>query len=189
MTDCRNQLHKWTLLAGSRGCKACVDYCLLYGLSFSNCVAVLALDFDTPVSWARRFSDFLGVRSSLHPMSSNFSSVSTWRLCFCFLSIKSPVYSPNCELFVCWELFHHEIYFEIFADTFYQIHISHRCHSEIHISLKYTAPWRTTLLTNCNWEQMANGADNCCLMLTNHKQISTHEPHRSPWNIIPSSGP
>jgi hypothetical protein len=29
--------------------------------------------------------------SSLVPMSSNFSSVSTRRLCFCFLSIKSPV--------------------------------------------------------------------------------------------------
>jgi hypothetical protein len=38
------------------------------------------------------------------------------------LSIKSPVfflvYSPNCELFVCWELFHHEIYIRIFVDTF-----------------------------------------------------------------------
>jgi hypothetical protein len=58
---------------------------------FSNCVAVLALDFDAPVSWARRFSDFLGVCSSLVPMSSNFSSVSTRRLCVFFLSIKSPV--------------------------------------------------------------------------------------------------
>jgi hypothetical protein len=58
---------------------------------FSNCVAVLAPDFDTPVSSARHFSDFLGVCSSLAPMSSNFSSVSTWSLCFCFLSVKSPV--------------------------------------------------------------------------------------------------
>jgi hypothetical protein len=46
---------------------------------FSNCVAILALDFDTPVSWARRFSDFLGVCSSLAPVPSNFS-VSTRRL-------------------------------------------------------------------------------------------------------------
>jgi hypothetical protein len=58
---------------------------------FSNCVAFLALDFDTPVSWARRFSDFLGACSNLAPVSSNFSSVSTQRLCFCFLSITSPV--------------------------------------------------------------------------------------------------
>jgi hypothetical protein len=43
-----------------------------------------------PGSWARRFSDFLGVCSSLAPMASNFS-ISTWRFCFCFLSIKSPV--------------------------------------------------------------------------------------------------
>jgi hypothetical protein len=53
--------------------------------------ALLALDFDTPVSWARRFSDFLGVCSSLARIWSNFSSVSTWRLCFVFVSIKNPV--------------------------------------------------------------------------------------------------
>jgi hypothetical protein len=56
-----------------------------------NFVALLALEFETPVYWARRCSDFLGVCSSLAPISSNFSSVSTRRLCFCFLSIKSPV--------------------------------------------------------------------------------------------------
>jgi hypothetical protein len=60
---------------------------LLLFYSFSNCVAVLALDFNTPVFWAKRFSDFLGACSSLAPMS-NFSSVSTRRLCFCFLPIK-----------------------------------------------------------------------------------------------------
>jgi hypothetical protein len=58
---------------------------------FSNCVAVLALDFDTPVSWAIRFRDFLGVCSSLVPKSSNFSLVNTRSLCFCFLSITNPV--------------------------------------------------------------------------------------------------
>jgi hypothetical protein len=46
-----------------------------------------------------------------------------------------------------------------------------------------------TLLTKCNWEQMANGARNCCLLLTNHKQTPTHEPHCSPWNIMTSSNP
>jgi hypothetical protein len=34
---------------------------------------------------------------------------------------------------------------------------------------------------------MANGADNCCLLLTNHNP--THEPHCLPCNIISSSGP
>jgi hypothetical protein len=63
----------------------------LYDPNFRNWVAVLALDADTPVSWARRFSDFRGVCSSLAPMSYNFSSVSTRRLCFCFLYIKSLV--------------------------------------------------------------------------------------------------
>jgi hypothetical protein len=46
--------------------------------------------------------------------------------------------------------------------------------------LKYTTPWCTTLHTNCSWEQMANGADNCCLQLKN--------PHCLPCNIILSSG-
>jgi hypothetical protein len=58
---------------------------------FSSCVALLALDFDSPVSWARRFSDFIGVCSSLAHVSYKFSSVSTRRLCFCFLPIKSLV--------------------------------------------------------------------------------------------------
>jgi hypothetical protein len=56
------------------------------GRSFSSCVAVLALHSDTPVSWARRFSDFLGACPGLAPVSSNFL-VSTRRLCFCFLSV------------------------------------------------------------------------------------------------------
>jgi hypothetical protein len=81
MTNCSNQLPKWTPIAGLCSCKAWITV-VLWGLSFSNCVAVLALDFDTPVSWARHFSDFLGVCSSLAPMSSNFSSVSTWFLFF-----------------------------------------------------------------------------------------------------------
>jgi hypothetical protein len=48
----------------------------------SNCVAILALVFDTLVSWARCVSDFLGIWSRLTPLSSNFSSVSSRRLCF-----------------------------------------------------------------------------------------------------------
>jgi hypothetical protein len=127
---------------------------------------------------------------SLVPMSSNFS-VSTRRLCVCFLFIKSPVVlSLFTKLWILWllELFHDELYVEIFADTFKQFRIWHRCHTEVHVALKYTALGRTTLLTNCNWEQMARGADNCCLLLTNNKQTPSHEPHCSPWNILPSSG-
>jgi hypothetical protein len=58
---------------------------------FSNCVAILALDFNTPVSWARCFSDFLGVCLSLSPMSCNFS-VSTLR---CSKSIHQIVNAGN----------------------------------------------------------------------------------------------
>jgi hypothetical protein len=72
--------------------------------------------------WARRFSDFLGVCSSLAStrMSCNFS-VSTRRLCLCFLLINSPVVlSLFTKLWiVCLlELFRHEIYVQFFAYTF-----------------------------------------------------------------------
>jgi hypothetical protein len=71
-------------------------------------------------------------------------------------ALKSPVvlslpYSPNYELFVCWEIFHHEIYVEIFADTFQQIRISHRCYTEIHAALKHHKQSRATLLTGNKW--------------------------------------
>jgi hypothetical protein len=89
------------------------------------------------------------------------------------------------KLFVSWECFHHEIYIKIFTSTFQQIRISPRCHTEIHVALKYSEPCRTTLLSNCYWQQMTNGADNCCLLLTNHKQTLTHEPHWLLWNIMP----
>jgi hypothetical protein len=36
-TDCSNQLQKWTLPAGSRGCKACVDYCCFIGSKLQLC--------------------------------------------------------------------------------------------------------------------------------------------------------
>jgi hypothetical protein len=66
MIHCRNQLQQWTLLVGSCSCKAWITTDL-YGLSCSNCVAFLALYCDTPVT------------------------LSTRRLFFCFLFIKSPV--------------------------------------------------------------------------------------------------
>jgi hypothetical protein len=88
--DCRNQLQKRTLLARSHGCKAWIAIAL-QGMSFSSCVAVLALDFDTPVFWARRFSDFLDVCSSLAPVSFNFS-VSTEHLCFVSCLLRVPLF-------------------------------------------------------------------------------------------------
>jgi hypothetical protein len=92
-TDYRNQLQKCSLIAELCGYRAWITV-VLQGLSFSNFVAVLALDFDTPVSWARRSSDFLGVCSSLAAVLSNFS-VSTP----CALRVPLvKVYSPNCEL-------------------------------------------------------------------------------------------
>jgi hypothetical protein len=125
---------------------------VLKGLSFSNCVAVLALDIDTPVPWARLSSDFLGVCSSLAPMSSNFSSVSTQRLYFVFLSIKSPaILSLFTKLWnVCllrtlssWNL-HKNFHWHFPADPYW-----HRCHTEICVALKCSNPCHVTLLTNC----------------------------------------
>jgi hypothetical protein len=104
-----------------------------------------------------------------------------------FLSIKSPVVLRLfTKLWIVCLLgtLHYEIYVTVFADTFHQIHISHRCYTEIDVALNYT-----TLLANCNWKQTANAADNCCLLPTNHKQTPTHEPHSSPWNIMLSSSP
>jgi hypothetical protein len=184
--DCRNKLQKWTLLVGSSSYKAWITV-ILYGLSSSNCVSVAALDFVTPVPSARVLRDFLSVCTSLANMSSNFFSASAWHLCF-FL-----VYWQSC----CSEFIHQIVnclfagisliikftskFLPILSSRF---HISHGCHTEIHIALKYTTP-----LTTYHWEQMANGADNCCLMLTNHKQTPTHELHCSLWNIMLSSSP
>jgi hypothetical protein len=47
---------------------------------------------------------------------------------------------------------------------------------------KYSEPCHATLLTN--WEQMAHGADNYCLLLTNHKETPINESHYPPCNII-----
>jgi hypothetical protein len=60
---------------------------------------------------------------------------------FFFCLLRAPlinVYSPNCELLVCWEFFHLEIYVQVCVDTFYQIRISprYRTETQIHVSLK-----------------------------------------------------
>jgi hypothetical protein len=121
-------------------------------------------------------------------MSSNSSSVSTRRVCFHSLFIKNPVVLSLFTKTVNF-LSAGDSFITKFTSNFSPTRISDGCHTEIHVALKYTAPWHTIVLTNWNWEQMANGADNCCLLLKNHKQTLTHEPHCSPWNILPSSGP
>jgi hypothetical protein len=129
---------------------------------------------DTPLSWVRRFSGFLGLYSNLAPVSSNFSSVSTRHLYFCFLSIKESRFCKLIHQIVnCLSAGNSFItkFVEIFANTFQQIRVSRRCHTEIHAALKYTSTWRNTLLTNCNWEKTANGADNCRPLLKNHNNF------------------
>jgi hypothetical protein len=149
-TDCRNQLQKWILIAGSRGCKAWITI-VLQGLSFSNCVALLALYYDTPVSWARRFVDFLGVCSSLALTSSNFSSVSTRRLCFGYCLLRVPLIKFIHQIvnYLCAV----NSFIMKFTVKFSPI-LSHRCHTEMHVALKYTTSWWSTLLANCNKQLM-----------------------------------
>jgi hypothetical protein len=116
------------------------------------------------------------VCSSLASISSSFPSVSN-RHDFCFLCIKSPVVlSLFTQLWIVsllGTLSSRNLCWHFLADPYV---------SYINIALKYTAPWHTTLLTSCKWEQMANGANNCCLLLTNNNQTPKHEPHCSPWN-------
>jgi hypothetical protein len=50
-------------------------------------------------------------------------------------------------------------------------------------ALKCGEPCRATPLT-VNWDQMAHGTDNCCLLLTNHKHTPIDESHCSPRDII-----
>ena len=70
--------------------------------NFSNFVAVCTDDTDTPVSCNERFRHFWRVCSNLLPISSNVSSVRTWRRRFTFLFFTEPVslklfsLSPKC---------------------------------------------------------------------------------------------
>ena len=58
---------------------------------FSNFVALCTDDTDTPVSCDKRFRDFGGVCSNLSPISSNVSSVRSWRQRLTFLFFTEPV--------------------------------------------------------------------------------------------------
>jgi hypothetical protein len=64
-TDCRNQLQKLTLLAGLCGCKAWVDYCCFIVSKLRQLCCFSCTRIYTPASWARGFSDSLGVCWSL----------------------------------------------------------------------------------------------------------------------------
>jgi hypothetical protein len=125
-TDCRNKLQKWTLLTGSRGWKAWMDYCCFIGSKIQQS-AVLKI----------------------------FAKL--W-----IASLLGTLSSRNLR--------------RIFADTFQQFRISRiGVIQKYNVTLKHTAPSRNILVANCNWEETANGADNCRLQQTNHKQTPTHE--------------
>jgi hypothetical protein len=115
-------------------------------------------------------------------MSFLFSSVSTRRLCFWFLSIKSPVvlslFTKLWIVCLLGTLSSRNFCRHFLVDPY----ISHSCQIEIHAALKYTVPWRTTLLTNCNWEEMANGADNCCLHSFIHQWL--YSPFVGLWPLL-----
>jgi hypothetical protein len=92
VTHFRNQLQKWTLLAGLRSCKAWITI-VFYGLSCSSCVSLLHSTVTLQSLRARRWA------------------LGTYSFVFCLLRVPlTKVYSPNCELFGCWELFHHKIF-------------------------------------------------------------------------------
>jgi hypothetical protein len=72
MTNCWNHLHKMNLVSWIVQLQA-LNCCCFIGPKLQQwrcCVAVLATGFDTPVSWATHFGNFLDVYSSL---SFNFS--------------------------------------------------------------------------------------------------------------------
>jgi hypothetical protein len=101
MTYCRNQLQKWTLLAGLHDYKMCMNYCCFIGSKLQQLCCPSCTIFDNPLSWARHFSDFLDVYSSLTPMSSTFPQQALGPYVFVSCLLRFPlilVYSPNCEL-------------------------------------------------------------------------------------------
>lgn len=65
--------------------------CFLVLHSFNNFLAVRADVSETLISWAIRLRDFFGEASSLAPILSNLSSVSTVRFLCGFLSSSDPV--------------------------------------------------------------------------------------------------
>ena len=89
------------LLHGSDWCNVCTTW-ILYGFSFSNFAALCTDGTDIPVSCDKHFRDFWELSSNLSPISSNVSSVRTWRQQLTFLFfygacfLESFSQSPNC---------------------------------------------------------------------------------------------
>jgi hypothetical protein len=69
-------LQELILLASSRDCKALITVAV-YGQNFSSYIALAADDCEMLVSCARQLSDFCGVCSTLAPILSSLSSIST----------------------------------------------------------------------------------------------------------------
>ena len=79
-----------TLLTVSRGCISWTTV-ILYGFNFKSLVTFQAENCETPVFCDNLLRDFLGLRSNVFPISSSFSSVSTWRVLWGILSRTEPV--------------------------------------------------------------------------------------------------
>jgi hypothetical protein len=115
---------------------------------FSNCVAIVALDFNTPVSWVRRFSDLLGVCSSLAPYVTQLLLSEHSTLIFLFLEY----YESRCSKFI------HQIMNCLSAGNSFVTKftskcsptLSSRCVFHIGVIQKYNGePCPATLLTKC----------------------------------------
>jgi hypothetical protein len=83
-------------------------------------------------------------------------------------------------------LYLHEIYIDISLVLCSKSIL--RCHIEIRVALKYSAPCFFALPTNCD-RNKGNGADNYHSQLTYDKKIPLHELDSLSWNIMLSVGP
>jgi hypothetical protein len=159
---------------------------------FSNCVAVLALNVDTSVSWARRFTDFLGVCSSLAHMAYNVSLGKNLTLMFLFL-----VYEEFRSKFI------RQIMKCLSAGKFFVTNCASKFSSRsvfhVRVIQKYTLPWSTphldvphcspcniilssgpqvTYLHSCQTLSDVRHADSSAKFVC----ASQHAAHRPPWS-------
>jgi hypothetical protein len=119
VTDHRNQLQKWTLVAGSCGCRACMDCCCFIGsklqqLCCPSCTRLWhskSLELDVSVIFLVYVQVWLLCHIIFH--SKHMGAHGTYVFVSCLLRFPLiQVYLWNCELFVFMELFHHEIFAE-----------------------------------------------------------------------------
>jgi hypothetical protein len=93
LTQLRRQTVESNWKMNNNGCIALLqgmDYCCFTECKLQKLCWFSCTTFWLSIYWAGRFRDFVGVCFSKAPLSCNFSSLSTRRLCFCCLSIKSP---------------------------------------------------------------------------------------------------